>query len=255
MIGNVYFKLVDFFKKDSKKLFFVSFTALLMSFAVLLLSLFVPIIGIAVICVLWAGVNVSFSDASGGKQIKTEDMFMGFDQLLRVCGGMLWMLFKSFVWLLIPFIGVFITLVKIYEYRFVPYILIKAPEIKAIDAPHASSVKMRGFKWYMFASEWIVISLIGFSLAVWWILSSLPQIGVFFTAVMIIEAIATALLFPMFSCGITAVFDDEIKNASNKRSNKDIVCPHCSSRISEDSIFCSTCGESLMTSLPSGIQK
>ena len=160
MINVICAKTLRVFKEDQKKLLGLSLLCVLMSAVIMILSGAVPIIGISIVLVILAGMRTIFFAAYQKKKISSDMLFLGFNDLKHVCGGMLWMFFKVTVWLLIPVVGIFFAISKAYEYRFVPYILITRPEIRGIDATEVSSRETDGFKANMFYADAIIIGTV-----------------------------------------------------------------------------------------------
>ena len=67
-----------------------------------------------------------------GEEPHTADLFQTFrkDRFLRVVGGMAWMSLWIFLWSLIPVVGIVFGVIRMYEYRFVPYILMTRDDVK-----------------------------------------------------------------------------------------------------------------------------
>ena len=53
-------------------------------------------------------------------------------------GGMAWMSLWIFLWSLIPVVGIVFGVIRMYEYRFVPYILMTRDDVKPTDALRVS---------------------------------------------------------------------------------------------------------------------
>ena len=75
-----------------------------------------------------------------GEEPHTADLFQTFrkDRFLRVVGGMAWMSLWIFLWSLIPVVGIVFGVIRMYEYRFVPYILMTRDDVKPTDALRVS---------------------------------------------------------------------------------------------------------------------
>ena len=93
-----------------------------------------------------------------GEEPHTADLFQTFrkDRFLRVVGGMAWMSLWIFLWSLIPVVGIVFGVIRMYEYRFVPYILMTRDDVKPTDALRVSREQTMGYKGKMF---WAILFL------------------------------------------------------------------------------------------------
>ena len=90
-----------------------------------------------------------------GLEPKTTYLFASFkkDRILRVLGGMAWMQLWIFLWSLIPIVGIVFGIIRMYEYRFVPYILMTRDDVKPTDAIKISKQETMGYKGKMFGAD------------------------------------------------------------------------------------------------------
>ena len=111
-----------------------------------------------------------------GEEPHTADLFQTFrkDRFLRVVGGMAWMSLWIFLWSLIPVVGIVFGVIRMYEYRFVPYILMTRGDVKPTDALRVSREQTMGYKGKMFWADVIPVLL---WIAVVLVLSLLGKIG------------------------------------------------------------------------------
>ncbi len=245
MLNVIWSKFSGALKFNQRDLFALSALYVFASISVFVFSIAVPIIGISLVLVLSCGMKLLFIKAYDKKRLTNEMLFLGFQNLRHVLGGMLWVFFKVTVWLLVPFVGVFFAVAKAYEYRFVPYILITRPGIKAMDAPEISSKETNGFKLYMLYTDLILFgtAFTGASLLYW--LSRIPEVGVVFGTLLIVFAFAALVFIPFFRGVLSAVFYIEIHNNRLHSSFDTVACPLCKAKINADSVYCSKCGEKL----------
>ena len=96
-----------------------------------------------------------------GEEPHTADLFQTFrkDRFLRVVGGMAWMSLWIFLWSLIPVVGIVFGVIRMYEYRFVPYILMTRDDVKPTDALRVSREQTMGYKGKMFWADVIPVLL------------------------------------------------------------------------------------------------
>lgn len=246
MFNVICSKMLKVFKENQKKLFGLSLLYLLMSVLIMILSGAVPILGICIVLVMAAGMKLTFLSAYQKKSVSPEMLFAGFESLKHVSTGMLWMFFNVAVWLLIPVIGIFFAVIKAYEYRFVPYILLTRPEIRPIDALEASANEANGFKKNMFLADVVIIGVIAVAELILYAMSLIPVVGVIFAAAMIITSFIALLCIPFLRGLISASFYSEIYNKNIKPSKHSVICPCCLAKTDGDGMYCSKCGERLV---------
>ena len=246
MFNVICSKMLRVFKENQKKLFGLSLLYLLMSVLIMILSGAVPILGICIVLVIAAGMKLTFLSAYQKKSVSPEMLFAGFESLKHVSTGMLWMFFNVAVWLLIPVIGIFFAVIKAYEYRFVPYILLTRPEIRPIDALEASANEANGFKKNMFLADVVIIGVIAVAELILYAMSLIPVVGVIFAAAMIITSFIALLCIPFLRGLISASFYSEIYNKNIKPSKHSVICPCCLAKTDGDGMYCSKCGERLV---------
>lgn len=245
MINVICGKILRIFKDDQRHLLGLSLLFSLMSVVIMILSGVVPLIGISIVLVLAVGMKTIFLSAYQQKKISTNMLFVGFERLKHVCGGMLWAFFKITVWLLIPIVGIPFAISKAYEYRFVPYILLSRPEICATSAVDISREKTDGFKAHMFYIDVAIIGALMFIEFILYLLSLIPIVGIVFAAAMAVGAFCMLLLIPFIRGLVDASFYYEIIHNNIKPAKRFVICPSCLGKTDADGCFCSKCGEPL----------
>lgn len=139
---------------------------------------------------------------------KTTDLFQTFckGKFLRVVGGLAWMELWVFLWALIPIVGFVFAIIRTYEYRFTPYILMTRDDVKATEAIKVSKELTMGYKGAMFGAD--VFIVLGFWVAVLILslLGAIPYVGVVFTIVLVLASILFAILSPLFYGLVGAAF-------------------------------------------------
>ena len=128
----------------------------------------------------------------------------------RVLAGMGWSFLWVFLWALIPIVGPVFAIIKSYEYGLVPYILVKKPELNAVQARELSIEKTRGFKGQMFLADFIVYVLIFVTIAILCGLGLIKYVGIFFLIVMALLMICIGVLLPLFMGIVHAAFYEEL---------------------------------------------
>lgn len=110
------------------------------------------------------------------------------------------------LWIIVAILGLIPAIVKSYEYRFVPYILMTRPDINATAALRYSKRLTRGKKGQMFLAD--VVLGVGYFVVilVLSVFSSLPFIGGLFGALGVIVQILYMLFSPIFTGLYSAAF-------------------------------------------------
>lgn len=149
-----------------------------------------------------------------GLEPKTEYLFSAFkkEKFLHVVGGMAWADLWVFIWALIPIVGPIFAIIRSYEYRFVPYILMTRDDVKATDARKISKQETQGFKSKMFWADILIVLAVGVVNMVLGLFARIPYVGVLFGIVLVVFMIACALLSTLFYGIMHAAFYVEIKN-------------------------------------------
>ena len=149
-----------------------------------------------------------------GEEPHTADLFQTFrkDRFLRVAGGMAWMSLWIFLWSLIPVVGIVFGVIRMYEYRFVPYILMTRDDVKPTDAIKISKQETMGYKGKMFGADILLGAVYLGAFLVFALLGEIPYLGVLFRILWVLIAIAYGLLAPLFSGIMQAAFYVEIQN-------------------------------------------
>lgn len=185
--------------------------SLLMGLAVDLV--WVPLIFIPIIAVLSVGMMSVYLSGYRGKEINSGMLFTGFNDFKRIAGGMMWMQLWTLIWGFVPIMNI----IKTYSYMFVPYILLKQPDINATDALKRSMEMTNGYKMKIFLAQLLIFVIIG---VIGGVFAGLavglafihPIIGVIFTLPLFAIALIVALFLPLFMGLLGVAFYDEIEN-------------------------------------------
>ena len=135
-----------------------------------------------------------------GEEPHTADLFQTFrkDRFLRVVGGMAWMSLWIFLWSLIPVVGIVFGVIRMYEYRFVPYILMTRDDVKPTDALRVSREQTMGYKGKMFWADVIPVLLWIAVVLVLSLLGIIPYLGVLFRVILFLFNIVYGLFLNLF---------------------------------------------------------
>ena len=155
-----------------------------------------------------------FLRAYQGAAPAVGDLFSPFrrEQLPHVVGGMAWMSLWVFLWSLIPVAGLILGPVKLYTYRFAPYILMTRPDVKATDAIRISAQETRGYRGKMFLADLLIYGSWSLLLLVLLGLAQIPFLRVPCYALLILATLLGAALTPLLAGLAQAGFYDEVQH-------------------------------------------
>ena len=202
-------KALEVLKQKPLRLWGVS---LLCQLLVLLSALFgvLPIISIPISLVLNAGMAMVFLTGYRGQEVNSDALFAGFHRFFKVAGGMGWMALWILIWGLIPIVGPVFAVIKMYSYRFVPYIVIQDPNISATEALRLSMKKTEGFKGRLFLADFIVGLCCAGVMLVLGGLSMIRYVGPVFMVISVLVSIFLSLVVPLLMGLINAAGYEEI---------------------------------------------
>ena len=149
-----------------------------------------------------------------GLEPKTAYLFSAFrkERIWHVLGGMAWMYLWIFLWSLIPVVGIVFGVIRAYEYRFTPYILMTRDDVKPTEAIKVSRAETMGYKGKMFGADMLATGAWIVGIAVLSLLGAIPYLGVLFKIVRFVFNLAYSLLAPLFFGILSAAFYVEIQN-------------------------------------------
>lgn len=211
--------------------------------AMLLSALSVPLLGvipaasIAVSMLLQTAMTLIYLRGYRGEEIAVTQLFDTFKDwktVKRVLCGMGWASLWIFLWSLIPVAGIVFGIIRTYEYRLTPYILMHEPDVPITEAIKVSREKTRGYKAKMFGADALYVVVIAAAEILLALLATIPYIGVLFGILSVVLTIAASLFGPLFLGLVQAAFYEEI---THRR-----VCPRCGVELSPDARFCYNCG-------------
>ena len=258
MIFTIYKRALAVLLKKPFALWGISLLEVLLTAVVTVLFGAIPGLALGINLLLSTSMTMIFLHGYRGDGVKSVQLFDCFKDgatAKRVLGGMLWMELWTFLWGLIPIVGPIFSIIRTYEYRLTPYILVTEPEISATEAMKVSSKRTKGYKCKMFGADillWVIVLVIELVLG---LLGSIPYIGVLFSLVLFLFTLCWSALSPLYTGLIQAAFYEEIKNPTyvapvyvpqNTSAPRGAAfCPNCGSPLLPDSKFCANCGNKL----------
>ena len=161
-----------------------------------------------------------------GLEPKTAYLFSAFrkERVWHVLGGMAWMYLWIFLWSLIPVVGIVFGVIRAYEYRFTPYILMTRDDVKPTEAIKVSKAETMGYKGKMFGADMLAIGAWIVGIAVLSLLGAIPYLGVLFKIVCFVFNLAYGLLAPLFFGILSAAFYVEIQNRRAAAPPRSVLC-------------------------------
>lgn len=258
------------FKQPFRLLGLTAFAGLLAYLSGILFAA-VPGVAYVVTALLCAAIAWIYLRTVRGETCKTADFFQVCKDgavFKRVLTGMAWRDLWILIWGLIPFAGVVFGVMKNYEYRFVPYILMDNPEITASEALKLSSEKTKGYRVKMFLSDLLIFGVcflvmlsvlpIEFLLIRGNAFGGLVVYSMFSTILLIVLSVFAVLLMNTTHAAYYEEAEhptpkpervkpeEPIHNDQPEMNGNYRFCPHCGSKYpAGEAKFCSKCGNPL----------
>lgn len=187
MFLNSYKKALEVLTKKPFTLWGLSLmSGLLTAIAYLVLGV-IPALAVAVVYLLTSGMAKIYLDGLEEKSVCSDQLFAAFNKnCFRIAGAMAWRTLWIIIWALIPVVGPIIAIIKSYSYRFVPYILVTNPDIKATEALKLSMKLTKGKKGQMFLADLCFGAGVFLVVFILTLFSVIPIIGILFMFVLFI---------------------------------------------------------------------
>ncbi len=215
MIMALYKRAFSILMKKPLRLWGISLLyALLCGIGSALCGIAIPIFGLAVTMLLATSMTMIFLHGYRGEEVHAVNLFDCFKDwatIKRVLCGMGWMLLWIFLWSLIPIVGIIFAIIRTYEYRLTPYILVLEPDVKPTDAIKISKERTKGWKGKMFGADILVYVLFYVVWLILLLLTRIPVAGVLFGIIMVLFVICFFALIGLFLGLVQAAFYEEIQ--------------------------------------------
>ena len=201
MFTEAYKQAFNVLKSKPFRLWGLSLLNIVICAAAGLLSIgFLPL-GMAFAFVIDCGMAKVYLDGLSGREVNADQLFEGcksFGGFLRIAGGMAWQSLWIFLWCLIPIVGPVFAVIKYYEYRFVPYILMTRPEVSATQALRLSMQLTKGKKGQMFLADFLLGIVCFAAVLVLTLFAFIPIIGLLFGMTEFLLILVLAAFSPVF---------------------------------------------------------
>ena len=242
MLMKIYNQAFAVLMKKPLKLWGISLLSIVLSAVLMpLCGVAIPAIGISVSMLLATSMTMIYLYGYRGENVEVTQLFTCFKDwqtIKRVVLGLSWMVLWVFLWALIPIVGPIIAIIRIYEYRLTPYILVTEPDVAITDAIKLSSTRTKGYKLQMFLADFVYAAIYFVVILVLGLLAKIPVIGVLFSLVTVLLNIAYVALVPLFAGLVKAAFYVEISTGR-------AVCDNCGAKLPIGADFCASCGQAI----------
>ncbi len=243
MIASIYKSALGVIAKKPFVLWGISLLQILLVSLATFLFGAIPGLAICITLLLGTGMTLIFLYGYRGQDVhcvQLFDCFTSWARIKRVLGGMAWMLLWIFLWSLIPVVGVIFAIIRTYEYRLTPYILVFEPEVPITEAIKVSKQRTRGWKGQMFGADVLIVLGLFVAYLILSLLAMIPLLGILFGLVAFLLVLAETLFLPLFLGLVQAAFYDKINEAG--AASATTTCAACNAAIPASSVFCPQCG-------------
>ena len=174
----------------------------------------IPVIGVAIAMLFEVSLTmILLRGYRGEENPRAVDLFETFQDwktIKRVLCGMGWMALWIFLWCLIPIVGIIFGIIRCYEYRLTPYILMLEPDVKPTEAIKLSKERTKGWKGKMFWADVLIFVFFYVVLLILFLLMRIPVAGILFGIIEVLFVICFCALVPLFIGLVQAAFYEEI---------------------------------------------
>ena len=217
MLGQIYSRVLKVLMQKPLKLWGISWLSIFLTGVLSsLCGVAIPVLGISVGVLISVATALIYLRGLRGEEIAVLQLFELFknrETIKRVLLGMGWMTLWIVLWALIPIVGPVFALIRVYEYRLVPYILVFNPEVPVTEALKVSKEKTMGYKLYMWLADFVYIIVVIVAMILLAIFATIPVIGFIFILAFLILYFAFILALPILPGLIqAAVYDELTKN-------------------------------------------
>ena len=158
---------------------------------------------------------------------------------------------NTYVWLMIPIAGIALCIQKIYEYRFLPYLITDNDKHDAKALLEESRRLTDGFKMKMLLIDMALVLAAVIPVLPLWLMVLIPTLKLTLYVVIVTYFIGVLAVLPVVREYVFAALFKEISDENIKPAAKSVCCPFCNSRMDSSCAYCSACGEKLKTDIKS----
>lgn len=241
MFTKIYGEVFNVIKQKPLKLWGISLLAILLTGIISgICGAAVPVVGTIVGLLISTAMTVIFLKGFRGEEIDTTMLFMCFkdwNTIKRVLLGLGWMYLWVLIWGLIPVVGPIFAIIRTYEYRLTPYILLFNPEVSVTDAIKVSREKTEGYKLQMWLADFVFAIALLVAFIILSLFAAIPFLGLIFALSLFALVVCSIIFSPLFLGLVQAAFYEEITCANAR------FCTDCGERLADGAAFCSKCGK------------
>jgi len=250
MLMKIYSRALKVLMKKPLKLWGLSLLSVVLTSVLTgLCGVAIPGLALGVSMLMTVSMTMVYLHGYRGQEVKAVQLFACFkdwNTIKRVLCGMAWMALWVFLWGLIPIVGGIFALIRMYEYRLVPYILVTEPEISVTEAIKVSAEHTKGYKLQMWLADFVFAIIIFVAMFILGLLGTIPYIGVLFVLVAFVTAIVAIALSPLFLGLVQAAFYEEITNPETAaKADGGVTCAGCGTALAAGARFCPNCGKAV----------
>ena len=229
MIMAIYKRAFDILMKKPVRLWGISLLGSFLASAGSALFGLVPGVSIAIALLFDVSLTMIFLRGYRGeanpRAVDLFECFKDWATIKRVLCGMGWMLLWIFLWCLIPIVGIIFGIIRTYQYRLTPYILMMEPDVKPTEAIKLSKERTKGWKGKMFGADILVFVFFFVAMIILSLLTRIPVAGILFGIVTVLFCICFTLLVPLFLGLVQAAFYEEIQKWGTFPGNAAYAAP------------------------------
>ena len=252
MLMKIYSRAFKVLMKKPLKLWGLSLLSIMLIIVLTgLCGVVIPGLALGVTMLMTVSMTMVYLSGYRGEEVKAVQLFSCFkdwNTIKRVLCGMAWTALWVFLWGMIPIVGWIFALIRIYEYRLVPYILVTEPDVPVTEALKVSAERTKGYKLQMWLADFVFAIVTFVVMLILGLLSIIPYIGVLFALVAVVTSLVTTALSPLFLGLVQAAFYEEITNptaAAAADTATGVTCAGCGAALAEGTKFCPNCGKSV----------
>ena len=226
MLTKIYGNALKVIATKPFKLWGISLIAVFLSFFISIAFGLVFGIAFFLSMLLSVGTVMVYLHGYRGEKVEGKYLFDAFKDgktAGRTIKGMGWSQLLIALWGLIPIVGPIIAIIRMYQYRLVPYILVQESDGDPFDAYKVSKERTKGYVGTMFAADIIPYAAVAVAALILSLLGKIPYIGVLFNVILFIFLIVVFICLPLFLGLVQAAFYEEIMNNLKEKEAAPVI--------------------------------
>ena len=202
---------------------------------------------LAIICdgLLSLGVARYFVKLYDGKALEQGVLFEDIRSPKRSLKILVQYWLNTYIWLMIPIVGIVLCIQKRYEYRFLPHLMADDDKRDARTLLEESSRMSEGFRLKMFCLDLALTIAVLLPIIPILLFMLIPSVKFAIVVLIILYVVSVWTVLPVVREYIFVGLFSEILQNNIKPAPKSVCCPFCNSRMDSSCSYCSACGEKL----------